>query len=127
MDNYLPYKDPNEWRYWVKEEMRKLPEPWPSTGSRKVAANGDEIELRIRLAAFDPLDQVVTRDIRAILWRDGQLVEQEEDTLLERLYFRNELLAMLTLAGFHDIDVLGDYTENTATLGSGILVYIARK
>ena len=127
LDNYLPYKDIGEWRYWINEELRKLPEPWPSSGRRKVAANGDEIELRIRVAAFDPLDQVVTRDIRAILWRDGQLVEQEEYALLERLYFRNELLAMLSLAGFHDIDVLGDYTENTATPESGILVYIARK
>lgn len=61
LDNYLPYKDADEWRYWVKEERERLPEPWPENGRRKRAANGDEIELRSRLAAFDPLEQVATR------------------------------------------------------------------
>lgn len=127
LDNYLPYRDADEWRYWVKEERQKLPEPWPSDGWRKSASNGEEIELRSRLAAFDPLEQVARREIRAILLRDGQTIKQEEYTLLESLYFRNELLAMLALAGFHDVDVLGDYTQETATSESGILVYIARK
>jgi SAM-dependent methyltransferase len=127
LDNYLPYKDADEWRYWVKEERQKLPEPWPSVGARKQAKNGEEIELRGRLAAFDPLEQVATREVRAFLWRDGELLKQEEYTLIERLYFRNELLAMLTLAGFHDIQVLAEYTEQPASADSGILIYVARK
>jgi SAM-dependent methyltransferase len=127
LDNYLPYKDRDEWRYWLKEERSKLPEPWPASGPRERAENGDEIELIGRLAAFDPLDQIATRQMRALLWRDGQTVEQEEYTLLERLYFRNELLMMLSLAGFHNVDVLGDYTETEASPESGILVYIARR
>jgi SAM-dependent methyltransferase len=127
LDNYLPYKDADEWRYWVKEERQKLPEPWPSTGTRKRAENGDEIELRSRLANFDPLDQVATREIRAFLWRGDELLKQEQHTLLERLYFRNELLEMLALAGFQDIHVLGDYTEHAASADSGVLVYVARK
>ena len=127
LDNYLPYRDAEEWRYWVKEERQKLPEPWPSEGLRNPAANGDEIELRSRIAAFDPLEQVAEREVRATLLRDGQPVKQEEYTLLECLYFRNELLAMLALAGFHDVDVLGDYTQETATSESGIIIYIARK
>jgi len=127
LDNYLPYKDADEWRYWVKEDRKSLPEPWPSTGTRKRAENGEEIELRGRLAAFDPLDQVATREIRAFLWRDGEVLKQEEYTLLERLYFRNELLAMLAIAGFKDVQVLGDYTEDDASPESGILIYIARQ
>ncbi len=127
LDNYLPYKDADEWRYWVKEERQKLPEPWPSRGTRKRASNGDEIELQGRLAAFDPLDQLATRDIRASLWRDGQMVKQEEYRLLERLYFKNELLDMLARAGFSDVRVCGDYTEDEASPESGILVYIARR
>jgi len=127
LDNYLPYKDADEWRYWVKEERQKLPEPWPSTGRRKQAENGEEIELRSRLAAFDPLEQVATRQIRALLWRDQKVVKEEEYTLLERLYFRNELLAMLALAGFRDVQVLADYTGTPATADSGILIYVATK
>lgn len=127
LDNYLPYKDAEEWRYWVKEERQRLPEPWPESGNRKPAANGDELELRSRLAGFDPLEQVATRQIRAIQWRDGQLIQQEEYTLLERLYFKNELIEMLALAGFHDVQVMGDYSEAEASPDSGILVYIARR
>jgi len=127
LDNYLPYKDADEWRYWVKEERQKLPEPWPSTGKRKQAQNGEEIELRSRLAALDPLEQVATRQIRALLWRDQKVVKEEEYTLLERLYFRNELLAMLTLAGFPDVQVLADYTGTPASADSGILIYVATK
>lgn len=127
LDNYLPYKDADEWRYWVKEERQKLPEPWPSTGRRRQAEDGDEIELRGRLAALDPLDQVATREIRAIQWRDGAILKQEEYTLLERLYFQNELRAMLAIAGFQDVQVLADYTEDPAGADSGILIYIARR
>lgn len=127
LDNYLPYKDVEEWRYWVKEERHRLPEPWAERGRRKRAENGDEIELLSRLAALDPLDQVATRELRAFLWRDGETIEQEEYTLVERLYFRNEVLAMLAIAGFQDVQVLADYTEEPATADSGILIYVARR
>jgi SAM-dependent methyltransferase len=127
LDTYLPYKDADEWRYWIREEREGLPEPWPASGTRRRAENGEEIELTNRLAALDPLEQVVTREIRATLWRDGQIVRQEEYKLFERLYFRSELLAMLALAGFRDIQVLGDYTEKNASPDSGILVYVARR
>ena len=127
LDYYLPYKDADEWRYWPNDERRALPEPWPAEGVRKTAANGDEIELLIRLAALDPLEQVATREIRARLWRDGRAVEEEQHVLLERLYFRNELLAMLALAGFEDVRVLGDHTEDAATAETGVLVFVARR
>lgn len=126
LDYYLPYKDADEWRCWPNEARGRLPETWPEEGTRKRTADGDEIELLIRLAALDPLEQVATREIRARLWRDGRVVEEEEHVLLERLYFRNELLAMLTLAGFGEIEVLSDHTAEAATAESGVLVFVAR-
>lgn len=101
--------------------------PWPSSGQRQTTRSGEEIELRVRLVALDPLEQVATRQMQAILWRGGEAVQQEEHTLLERLYFRNELLAMLAVAGFRDVQVREGYTGNRASPGSGILVYIARR
>ena len=127
LDYYLPYKYADEWQYWLSEERRKLPEPWPPTGERKRAQNGDELELSTRLVALDPLEQIATRQIRVVLWRERQLIGQEEYTLLERLYFRNELLAMLAVAGFRNVQVLGDYTEKDASPDSGILVLIATR
>lgn len=126
-DYYLPYKDPDEWKFWPAVEREELPEPWPEAGVRKRAADGDEIELLIRLAALDPLEQVATRELRARLWRGGGVVEEEQHVLLERLYFRNELLDMLATAGFSDVEVLGDHTEDVATAESGVLVFVARR
>lgn len=127
LDNYLPYRDVDEWRYWLVEERSKLPEPWPSSGNRKRTSDGDEIELRGRLAAFDPLEQLATREIHALLWRDGAVVREERTTLLERLYFRNELLELLTAAGFRDVEVEAEYEDKPATPESGILIYCARR
>jgi SAM-dependent methyltransferase len=127
LDYYLPYKYADEWQYWLSEERRRLPEPWPASGERKRAENADELELSTRLVALDPLEQIATRQIRVVLWREGQLIGQEEYTLLERLYFRNELLAMLAVAGFRDIRALGDYTQNDAIPDTSILVFVARK
>jgi SAM-dependent methyltransferase len=125
LDSYLPYKDEEEWHYWTKEGRSELPQGWRTTGARRGTANGDELELQGRLVDLDPLDQVATRAIRATLWQDGKPVRQEEYTLLERLYFRNEVIDMLSRAGFGDILVLGDYTEDPAASDSGILVYVA--
>jgi SAM-dependent methyltransferase len=125
-DYYLPYKDAAEWSYWPAEERRRLPAPWPEEGMRKRASDGDEIELLIRLAALDPLEQVATRELRARLWRDGRVVEEERHVLLERLYLRNEVLAMLEAAGFGAVEVLGDHTLEAATAESGVLVFVAR-
>ena len=104
-----------------------MPEPWPDEGLRKRAADGDDIELLIRLAALDPQEQVATRELRARLWRDGRVVEEEQHVLLERLYFRNEPLDMLALAGFGDVEVLGDHSQDAATAESGVLVFVARR
>ncbi len=127
LDNYTPYKDPDEWLYWGKAERQNLPEPWPTGGERRRAENGDELQLQGRLAALDPLDQTATREMRAMLWQGGQLVRQEQYTLIERLYFRNEILDMLARAGFQDVEVQGDYTPEPAAPDTGILVFIARK
>lgn len=127
LDNYLPYNNPNEWRFWTAEGQQELPLPWPEEGNRKTAAGGDEIELRGRLAALDPLEQLATRELRAYLWRDGRLVNEEAHTLLERFYFKHDLMAMLAAAGFGNVAVLGDYTDSPATERTGIVVYVATK
>jgi hypothetical protein len=128
LDSYLPYQDPDEWRYWLKDERLRLPEDWPASRQRRRSAkNGDELELRSRVAALDPLEQVLTRQIQAILSRDGRELKKEEHTLLERLYFRNELLDLLAGAGFVDVEVREGYTDRPASPDSGILVYVARK
>jgi SAM-dependent methyltransferase len=123
----LPYENTDLWPYWLPERRRQLPHPWPTAGRRRRAANGDEYELRSRLVDLDPLEQCATRQIRAQLWRAGQLVAEEEHTLRESLYFRNEVLGLLAQAGFEDIAVHGGYAAAAATAEHTMLVFVARK
>lgn len=122
-DLYLPYG----WPYWTKEARQSLPQPWPEAGDRKRTADGHEIELRRRLLAFDPLDQLATRQIRAILWQNDRILREEEHTLAERLYYRNEVLQMLSIAGFQVTDLLSDHSEQPASSDSEVLTFVATK
>ena len=123
----LPYAEADRWRFWIPEESRSLPEPWPEESTRRRAADGDEIELRSRRLAFDPLEQMWTREIQATLWHEGEAVQREEHILHERSFFRNELVLMLRYAGFSEVAVYGGYDGSAAASDDLRLVITARK
>ena len=123
----LPYEDSEQWSYWLAEARQRLPQPWPAAGARRQAANGDDLELRVRLVDLDPLEQRLTLQMRAARWQSGQRAEEDEHTLLATLYFRNELLQLLAQAGFREVEVRGGYTEAAATVDDTSLVFVARK
>ena len=123
----LPYAEADRWNCWLPEYRRTLPEAWPETSDRKRASNGDEIELRSRRLDLDPLEQVWTREIRATLWRGGEVVREEIHTMREKAFFRNELLVLLARAGFVDVAVSGGYDDREAKGEDLMLVFLARK
>lgn len=125
LDNEVPYAAASRWRRWAKADRGELPTAWPESGERRRAADGSEYELRSRTVAVDPLDQTQTLEIRAQKWVAGDLVATEEHTLSMRSYFRDELVLMLERAGFHDVDVRGDYTSDAPTPDHEFLVFIA--
>jgi SAM-dependent methyltransferase len=127
LDNEVPYAQADVWREWTKDERQRLPEPWPESGIRKRTGDGTEYELRNRTMAVDPLDQSMIWEMRAEKWRDGELVAAEEHALSIRMYFRDELLLMLDRAGFTEVIVRGDYTDNEPTADNEFLVYIAKR
>jgi hypothetical protein len=61
------------------------------------------------------------------MWRDGELVREEEHTLHITVYFKHELLLMLERAGFTDVVVHADYREEPPTGDSNFLIFVARK
>ncbi len=126
-DHQLPYRNARVWQYWLPEKRSQLPEAWTAPGERRPAADGAEYALSTNLADVDPLEQLVTLRIRAEEWRDGVLVAQEEHTLKESLYFKNEVVMMLESSGFRDVTVYGSYTEVPATSQDTDLVFIAKK
>jgi hypothetical protein len=111
----------------VKEERAALPEQFRAPGERRLGSDGAEYELRSRVLEADPLSQSVTMEIRGDMWRHGDLVASDDHVLRMNLYFKDELLLMLERAGFTDVIVRGDYTDEEPTADSGFLVFIARK
>jgi len=77
--------------------------------------------------SVDPLNETQTRQLRARLWHDGELVEEQIHTMRYEEYGVHELLLMLEHAGFNDIQILGDYSEEPATADHTNLIFVAKK
>ena len=103
----LPYDGQNSegWASWLPEHRGDFPRDWPREGMRRRTQDGDEIELLSRLVSFDPLRQQRALQMRARLWHDGRVIEQEEYRLTDNLYFAQEVVLMLQQAGFDDIHI----------------------
>ncbi len=124
--HYLPNDDPERWSYWLPEQRQRVPETWPEAGGRKRAADGDEIGLRARMVDLDPMEQRLTLEMRAELWREERLVAQEDRLLRENLYFRNEILLMLANVGFAEVSAHAGYSAIEPTANDTMLVFVAR-
>ena len=129
LDNENPYAASLPWKYWQREERKEIPKEWEplEEAERRRAADGSELALQSRVVDLDPLEQSLSYEMRAGLWRDGELVQREEHTLRLNLYFMHELLLLLERAGFEDVVVHGDYVEEPPTSASRFLVFVARK
>ena len=126
LDNEVPYADANVWRYWLKDGRSLLPESPEPSDSPKKASDGTEYRLSSRIVEIDPLDQRLTLEMHAEMWRDGALAAEEDHLLNLHMYFRDELLLMLERAGFDDVVVHGGYSEEAATSDDDFLVFVAR-
>ena len=125
VDIEVPYASADDWKYWLKDERRSLPQEAKPPGERRSASDGSELGLSGRLVHFDPLEQRVTSEMHAQRWRDGELEAEEKHTLTINLYFKNELLLMLERAGFRDVTVQGDHNDEEATADDDFLVFVA--
>lgn len=123
---YLPYGNAKEWQLWLRESREHLPEPWPETIG-KTPPPGSDYELHSRVLAFDPFEQRLTRQMRTLLWHDGEPIADHVYTLNENLYFRNEFRQMLEQVGFEIEAIQGNHTEVEATAEHEVIVFIARK
>jgi SAM-dependent methyltransferase len=126
-DVEVPYADAALWQYWLKETRADLPRPWLEPSERRRGSDGAEYALQGRIVDFDPLTQRVTREIRAFMWRDGELVAEEEHRLTETFFFKNELVLMLERAGFVDVEVRGQHNDRPPAPEDDFLVYLARR
>jgi SAM-dependent methyltransferase len=128
IDHELPYADMGAegWAKWLPGGRAGIPRAWPAEGDRRKTADGDEIELIMRLGAFDPLEQRSVLEIRARLWHGGEVVAEQEGRLTENQYFVQEVLLLLDDAGFTDVTVEGGRTGLPATADDGTVMFVAR-
>lgn len=127
LDNEVPYAEGNGWELWPSEGRRTLPRARRPAGKRDVGADGTEYELRSRVLDLDPLEQRITREMQAFMWRDGELVAADEQLLTLTLYFKDEIVLMLERAGFVEVTARAALTDAEPTAADDFLVYTARR
>jgi SAM-dependent methyltransferase len=126
-DYQVRWNDPPAWLSRLPEYRKELPQEWPSSAKRQRRTDGSEMEITTRTVAMDPLEEIATRQIRVRLWRNGILEKEEIHTQKLDEYSKNELVLMLELAGFSDIKVHGDYSDEIATADHENLIFIATR
>lgn len=129
IEHWLPYADRNEqeWARWLPGHRSNVPREWPAEGDRRRMRDGDELELLTRLGSLDPLAQRQVLELRARLWHGGAIVREEASWLSENLYFAQEVLLMLSGAGFRDVSIEGPHTGRPATDEDAAVVFVARR
>ena len=123
----ITYGDEEEWAKWLPGRHTGIQADWPDEGDRRTAADGDDLETLFRAGDIDPLEQLTTYHIKGRLWHEGQIVKEEEYALRINLYFVQEVLLMLHVAGFRDVAVEGDYNGQPATAEDGWVNFLAQK
>jgi len=126
-DYMVRWNDPPAWLARLPRNRHGPPEPWPESDERQLLSDGSELELSTRTVSTDPLENVAVRQIRARLWRDGALVQEEIHTQKLDDYSKNELVLMLERAGFENIRLYGDFTDEPATADHKNLIFVAQK
>jgi SAM-dependent methyltransferase len=119
------YTSHDSWDQWLPDERRALPDPWPQDATRSIASDGSEHLARFRGIAVDPLEQTYTREVRLEKWVAGSLVSAEQYQLRGNMYLKNEVELMLRVAGFGEISVRGDYSDDPATPDNEKLILTA--
>jgi SAM-dependent methyltransferase len=129
ISHHLPYaqQDEKRWVRWLPAHRDRFSTQWPTEWDRRTASNGDEIGLMSRVGEFDPLHQRQALEMRARLWRGGQLIKEEAHALNESLYFAQEILLMLDHAGFREVAIEAAYTGRPATVDDEVVVFVARR
>lgn len=121
------WNDHPAWLSRLPENRRSLPDEWPSSTPRKPLSDGTELEIATRTVSVNPLDEIQTRQIRTRLWQGEKLIEEQIHTQNYEEYGKNELILVLELAGFKDIQIFGDYEFEPATQDHGDIIFVAQK
>jgi SAM-dependent methyltransferase len=119
---YLPNYD-----YSGQNNPTTFPTPWTLRAEKRLPA-GRRLLIHHRLTGLDPVEQIEQEDRRYELFDGDTRLQEEIHHGQTRWYFRNELLWMLQLAGFGEVTLTGDYTDEPfGAQHTQTMVFVARK
>jgi SAM-dependent methyltransferase len=119
--------DWDDYDYSNPETVRSYPTAW-TPHVTKGLPDGRRLVIDRRTVGTDPVEQIVSEERRYRLYAGDTLLAEETHTGQNHWYFKHEVLLMLQLAGFVDVAVKGDYTdEDFGPQHTGTIVFLARK
>ncbi|MDQ6832027.1 MAG: class I SAM-dependent methyltransferase [Chloroflexota bacterium] len=119
---YLPDYD-----YAHPADRSTFPGPWQLKAEKQLQ-DGRRLRVFHRPTGLDQVEQIWMEERRYELYNGDALVQEEVHRGQGHWYFRNELLWMLQLAGFSDVIVKGDFTdEDFNTTHTRTMVFLASK
>lgn len=109
------------------EQLPEFPGPWEFK-AEKALPDGRRLVVSNRDTGLDPVEQVYEEERRYELYEGDTLVRTEVRAGQGRWYFRNELLLMLRMAGFEQVEVTGDFTDEEYDSSHGkAMVFLATR
>ncbi|HEY0739242.1 MAG TPA: methyltransferase domain-containing protein [Herpetosiphonaceae bacterium] len=104
-----------------------FPGPWKPKSEKQLPGQR-RLVISYRETGIDPVEQIWMEQRRYQLYDGDQLLKEEIHDGQGRWYFRNELLLMLQRAGFSQVAVKGDYTdEEFSAQHTRTMVFLATK
>lgn len=89
--------------------------------------DGSLMKQSLMRTSFDRVEQYFTARRRYQLVRDGRIVAEEIFDSNERWYYKHEMVMMLEMTGFVDIQVRGGWSEKDFAEVHDSMVFLARK
>ncbi len=89
--------------------------------------DGRRLLVYIRDTGEDPVEQIQMQERRYEIHDGNQITEEEVHVGQTRWYHRNEVLWMLQLAGFADVEVKGNFSDEPLNAEHKDMVFIATK
>lgn len=116
-----------DYDYSRQTEPGPFPRPWKKKAEKQLPG-GRRLMVYYRETGLDPVEQIWMEERHYQLYEGECLIQEEIHGGQGRWYFRNEVLWMLQLAGFSDVVVKGDYTDEGFNAGhKQTMVFIATK
>ncbi len=119
--------DWGDYDYSNPQKERTYPGEWMPHVTKELGGKR-RLVIHRRLTGVDPVEQFISEERRYRLYDGETLLEEEIHAGQNHWYFKNELVLMLQMAGFEEIQVKGDYTdEEFGPEHTGTIVFLARK